>query len=146
MDTLDVVKKAEERGGSERREAIEQVLIGARQLGCDMQVGGGRAGGMNLRYGAIGYAILDVNTKGVVKLYASPHPGKDATDEHREALNSFIEAREALEPKSFPVNTYGHLEDPIEEIGPGPLVAFVERAVQLIRKSYYEPWRELHEA
>ncbi|RAL23103.1 hypothetical protein DL240_09475 [Lujinxingia litoralis] len=146
MDTLDVVKKAEERGGRERREAIEQVLISARRLGCDMQVGGGQAGGMNLRYGAIGYAILDVNTRGVVKLYASPHPGKEVSEEHRDAVNAFIEGREALEPKSFPVHTYGHLENPIEEIGSEPLVAFVERAVQLIRRSYYEPWRELHEA
>lgn len=146
LDTLDVVKKAEREGGTERREVLEEVLIHARKMGCDMQIGGGRAGGMNLRYGAIGYAVLDINTLGVVKLYASPHPGKDPTDEHRGSVNSFIEESEELEPKSFPLNTYGHMEDPVEEIGAEPLVRFIQHSVELIRKNYYEPWFELHEA
>lgn len=146
MDTLDVMKKAEDKGGRERRKAFEQVLISARDMGCTMQIGGGRAGGMNLRYGAIGYAVLDINTKGLVKLYASAHPGKDAPDEYRKAVNDFIEAREELEPKSFPINTYGHLEQTVEEVGPEVLTDFIEHVVRLIREHYYEPWRELHEA
>ena len=146
MDTLDVMKKAEELGGTERRRALEQVMIASRDMGCDMQVGGGRAGGMNLRYGAIGYAILDINTKGLVKIYASAHPGKDAPDEYREAINKYIEAHQALNPKSFPINTYGHLEEVIEEVGPEPLIEFVEFTIKLVRKFYYEPWRELHDA
>ena len=146
MDTLDVMKKSEQEGGTERRRALEQVMINAREMGCTMQVGGGRAGGMNLRYGAIGYAVLDINTKGLVKLYASAHPGKDAPDEYRNAVNQFIESHEALQPKSFPINTYGHLEDTVEEVGPEVLVDFIEHVVRLIRKFYYDPWRELHEA
>lgn len=146
MDTLDVMKKAEELGGPERRRALEQVLIRARDMGCEMQVGGGRAGGMNLRYGAIGYAVMDINTKGLVKLYASAHPGKDAPDEYRDAVNAYIEKHKELTPKSFPINTYGHLEETIEEVGPDILISFVEYVIQLIRKTYYEPWRELHEA
>lgn len=146
MDTLDVMKKAEEEGGVDRRKALEEVMINAREMGCTMQIGGGRAGGMNLRYGAIGYAVLDINTKGLVKLYASAHPGKDAPDEYRKAVNDFIEAHESLQPKSFPINTYGHLEDTVEEVGPEVLVQFVDHVVRLIRKYYYEPWRELHEA
>ena len=146
MDTLDVMKKAEDLGGAERRKALEEVMMNARDMGCSLQIGGGRAGGMNLRYGAIGYAVMDINTKGLVKLYASAHPGKDAPDEYRTAVNSFIEEREELEPKSFPINTYGHLEDTIEEVGPEVLIEFIEHVVRLIRKFYYEPWRELHEA
>ena len=146
MDTLDVMKKSEELGGTERRKAVEDVLINARDMGCDMQIGGGKAGGINLRYGAIGYAVLDINTKGLVKLYASAHPGKDAPDSYRKAVNEFIESREELEPKSFPINTYGHLEEKVEEIGPRVLVEFIEFVISLIRKEYYDPWRELHEA
>ena len=146
MDTLDVVKKAEDNGGTERRRIFEEVLINARNMGCQMQIGGGRAGGINLRYGAIGYAVLDINCLGVVKVYASPHPGKDPEEEHHSAINGFIEESDELEPKSFPVNTYGHLEDPIEEIGAEPVVRFIQHSVELIRKYYYEPWFELHEA
>ncbi len=146
MDTLDVMKKAEELGGTDRRKALEQVLMRARDMGCEMQVGGGRAGGMNLRYGAIGYAVMDINTKGLVKLYASAHPGKDAPDEYRDAVNQFIETNEEITPKSFPINTYGHLEETVEEVGSEVLVDFVEYIIKLIRKHYYEPWRELHEA
>lgn len=146
MDTLDVMKKAEEMGGPERRKALEQVLIRARNLGCDMLVGGGRAGGMNLRYGAIGYAVMDINTKGLVKIYASAHPGKDAPDEYRDSINKYIEEHKEITPKSFPINTYGHLEEMVEEVGPDVLVEFIEHTIALIRKFYYEPWRELHEA
>lgn len=146
MDTLDVVKMAEEDGGPERRKSFENVVINAREMGCDLQIGGGRAGGINLRYGAIGYAVLDINTKGLVKLYASAHPGKDAPEEYRKAVNDFIDAHEELVPKSFPINTYGHLEDTVEEIGPRVLVEFIEHVIGLIRQYYYEPWRELHEA
>lgn len=146
MDTLDVIKKAEDDGGTDRRRIFEEVLINARNMGCEMQIGGGRAGGINLRYGAIGYAVLDINCLGVVKVYASPHPGKDPEDEHRAAINGFIEDSEVLVPKSFPVNTYGHLEDPLEDIGAEPVVRFIQHSVELIRKYYYEPWFELHEA
>lgn len=146
MDTLDVVKKAEKLGGTTRREELEQVAINLRDMGCEMRIGGGRAGGINFRYGSIGYSVLDVNTKGVVKLYASAHPGKDAPEEYRDAVNDFIDSREELTPKSFPISSYGHLEDPIEEIGSEPLIEFGQHVIRLIRKHYYEPWRELHEA
>lgn len=146
MDTLDVMKKAEELGGRDRRKAMEQVVINLREMGCDMRIGGGRAGGINFRYGAIGYSVLDINTKGVVKLYASAHPGKDAPDEYRDAVNQFIDDREELDPKSSPISSYGHLESKVEEIGAEPLIDFGRHVVRLIRKHYYEPWRELHEA
>lgn len=145
MDTLEVMKKAEKRGGTERREALEQIFIEARKMGCDMQVGGGRAGGMNIRYGSIGYAVLDINTHGVVKVYASPHPGKEPTDAHRESVNDYLEASEELTAKSFPVNSYGHLEDPVEEIEVAEIVGFIEHAVDLIQEHYYRPWDELHD-
>ncbi len=145
MDKLDVLEKTEDEGGRKRRKIMEEVLVHAREMGCEMKIGGGRAGGINLRYGAIGYAILDINTLGVVKVYASPHPGKDPKDEHRGSINGFIEESEELDPKSFPVNTYGHLKDPLEEIGAEPVVMFIQHAVQLVRKYYYEPWFELHD-
>lgn len=146
MDTLDVVKKAEKLGGAERREALEEVTIALRDMGCEMRIGGGRAGGINFRYGSIGYSVLDINTKGVVKLYASAHPGKDAPEDYRDAVNEFIDEREELDPKSAPISSYGHLESKVEEIGSGPLIDFGQHVIRLIRQYYYEPWRELHEA
>ncbi len=142
MDTLAVVRKAEKRGGTERREKLEKVLIRARELGCDMQIGGGRAGGMNLRYGSIGYAVMDINTKGVVKLYAQPHPNKSPADEHWQQLNDFIEENDQLEPKSSPINTYGHLEDKIEDIETEALIGYLEEAIDLVREYYYKPWEK----
>lgn len=142
MDTLDVVRRAEKRGGTQRREALEQLIIAARELGYDLRIGGGRAGGVNIRYGSIGYAVVDVNTKGIVKLYVQPHPNKDAPDEMREALNGFVEEADSLEPKSFPINTYGHLEDAIEDLSLDALEAYLERARDLIIETYYEPYFE----
>lgn len=107
-----------------------------------MQIGGGRAGGMNLRYGSIGYAVMDINTKGVVKLYAQPHPNKSPADEHWQQLNDFIEENDQLEPKSSPINTYGHLEDKIEDIETEALIGYLEEAIGLVREYYYKPWEK----
>jgi len=140
LDRLEVIKRAEERGGPERRQALENIVIAARELGCDSRIGGGRAGGMNIRYGSIGYAIMDINTKGVVKLYVQPHPNKDAPDALQESLNHFIDVSEDLEPKSFPINSYGHLEEKVEDIPSEVLASYLEEAVSLIRQTYYEPY------
>lgn len=145
MDTLDIIRKAEKAGGIERRRAIEALLLRARDLNCQLNVGGGRAGGMNIRYGSIGYAVLDINTQGLVKLYVQPHPSKDAPEEYIQKLNDFIEETEHLKPKSFPINSYGHLDMKIEEINPKSLILFLEKAVTMIRQQYYAPHFEEHE-
>ena len=142
MDTLEVVRKAEKAGGPERRQALEQLAITARQLGYDLRIGGGTAGGFNFRYGSIGYAVVDVNTKGVVKLYVQPHPNKDAPDVLRDTLNEIVEKSDELEPKSFPINTYGHLEGTIEEISLDALERYLEKARDLIVETYYQPYFE----
>ena len=137
MDKLDVIKLAEEYGGQPRRAAMEHLVIKARNLGASSEVGGGQVGGMNIRYGSIGYAVMDVNTEGVVKLYVQPHPNKEAPEEHVEALNRFIDEREELEPKSFPISSYGHLEAKIEDIPTEIIDDYLEKAVELIRQTYY---------
>lgn len=142
MDTLEVVRKAEERGGTERREALEEVVIHAHQLGCETRIGGGRAGGLNIRYGSIGYAVMDINTKGTVKLYAQPHPNKEAPEELHDEINNFVEAADPLELKSFPINTYGHLDDKVEDIDVEVLKGFLDHVVELIWNEYYEPYVE----
>ena len=142
MDTLEVIRKAEENGGKERRSALEEVVIHAHQLGCDTRVGGGASGGLNIRYGSIGYAVMDINTEGTVKLYAQPHPNKEAPEALHESINKFISDHKALEPKSLPINTYGHLEDKIEEIDVTQLKQFLDRVVELIWGEYYEPYVE----
>ena len=145
LDTLEVIKKAERMGGTERRESIEKMLLKARDLGCEMRIGGGRAGGMNIRYGSIGYAVMDVNTKGTVKLYVQPHPNKNAPEEFIDTLNGYIDESDQLEPKSSPINSYGHLEDKIEEIDDEAILNFLEKSVGMIRDEYYRPHFEAHE-
>jgi len=139
LDKYDVLKRTEKRGGEERRSSLEDVVIAARQLGFDLQVGGGRAGGINMRYGSIGYAVMDINTNGRVKVYVSPHPNKDAPEDMRDSLNAFIDERDELTPKSFPISSYGHLEEPLEEIPSDTLVGYLEHALELIREEYYYP-------
>ena len=143
LDKLEVIYKAEKLGGQERRSSLEHVMIAARELGCDMQIGGGRAGGVNIRYGSIGYALMDVNTEGLVKLYVQPHPGKSSTDEFIDELNSFIDDQSDLEPKSFPINSYSHLEDLVEDIPNETLSDFLEFAMEKIREEHYAPYLEV---
>ncbi|MEO1273152.1 MAG: hypothetical protein AAFX99_34125 [Myxococcota bacterium] len=141
MDKLDVILKAERLGGKERRESLEKVMIEAREMGCDFRIGGGRAGGINIRYGMIGYAILDVTTTGEVKLYASPHPGKDAPDELSDAINDQVDRLDGLEPKSFPMGSYSYLKDKIEDVPDEALTHYLQTMVEQIRE-VYEPYIE----
>lgn len=140
MDTLEVVRRAEKRGGPERRQALERVVMHAHQLGCETRVGGGSAGGLNIRYGSIGYAVMDINTKGIVKLYAQPHPNKEASETLHAEINGYVAAHEPLELKSFPIKTYGHVEGKIEDIDVDVLTGFLDRVVELIWSEYYEPY------
>lgn len=77
---------------------------------------------------------------GVVKLYAKPHPNKDAPESLHEEINEFVDEYDSLEPKSFPINSYGHLEEKVEDIPISRLKEFVDCAVALIREKYYEPY------
>ena len=140
MDKLNVLHKAESLGGTERRDALERVLIAAHQLGCDSSMSGARQGGFNIRYGSIGYALMDIDCAGLVKIYVQPHPGKGATSEFMNEMNAYIGAEEDLEPKSFPVQSYSHLEGQIEEVGAEALIEFLEFALSRIREEYYEPY------
>mgnify|MGYP006193073457 CR=1 FL=1 len=142
MDALEVIKTAEKHGGMPRREALEHLAISARKLGYDIRIGGGQAGGFNIRYGSIGFAVVDVDTQGIIKLYVQPHPNKEAPEVLREKLNAFVGASETLEPKSFPINNYGHLEDKIEEVSFDAIEAYMETARDLIIQTYYEPYYE----
>lgn len=144
LDKLSVLKKAEKRGGEARRASLEHVLLTARQLGCDLRIGGGSKGGINIRYGSIGYAIMDIDVAGQVKVYVQPHPGKDAPQEMVDEFNAFIKKSEDLEPKSFPVGTYSHLEKSVEEIPTPALDAYIERSVELIRREYYQPHLDMN--
>lgn len=145
MDKLDVIRKTERLGGTDRKEALIALMIKARQLGCDARIGGGRAGGINFRYGSIGYAIMDVNTRGQIKLYASPHPGADAPVALREALNDCILRSDGLTPKSFPISSYGNLEDKLEDVPEFALHEFLREAVEQIHATYYQPHLERFE-
>mgnify|MGYP000052956333 CR=1 FL=1 len=142
MDKLNVIYKAERLGGSERRDAFEQVIIAANQLGCDTSTSSARAGGFNIRYGSIGYALMDIDCKGLVKLYVQPHPGKSSTDEFMQEMNDYIGADDDLTPKSFPINSYSHLEAQIEDIGGEKLAGFLEFALEQIKEEYYRPYYE----
>lgn len=138
MDKLDVIKKMEAEGGMERRRGLEDLIRQARKLGCSIEIGGGRVGGINLRYGSIGFAIMDVNCHGEVKLYVQPHPSRPAPAELRDALNDFIgERKTELEPKTHPINSYSLLQKKLEEIESDALHAYLEEAIERIRGTYY---------
>lgn len=138
MDKLEVIKNAEEKGGKERREKIEKLMIYARNLGCQVLAGGGAVGGINFRYGSIGYAIMDINTEGEVKLYAQPHPNKTAPAELSEKINNFLGNREDLKMKSHPINCHGLLTQKVEEVPLSALIEFLEIALQSIKDTYYK--------
>lgn len=138
MDKLQVIQAAEAKGGKPRREAIEKLMIYARELGCNIEAGGGRIGGINFRYGGIGYAIMDLSTEGDVKLYAQPHPNKAAPDSLCNRINQFLKEREdTLELKSHPINCHGLLKKRVEEVKYEPLAEFLEVAVEAIKDTYY---------
>ena len=143
MDTLDVLEKAERKGGPDRRERMTQTIMAARDLGCDFNVGGGKAGGFNVRYGSLRYAVMDLNTRGEVFLHIKHHPSKDITDEQREEANKFVENLDGFTIKNGPINNYGQIEEPIEDVPIEALRTFLERTVHVIREVYYRPHLEL---
>ncbi|MBO5753370.1 MAG: hypothetical protein J6S69_06720 [Proteobacteria bacterium] len=137
MDKLQVIQLAQEKGGRERRDAIEKLMIYARNLGCNIEAGGGRIGGINFRYGGIGYAIMDLNTDGEVKLYAQPHPNKTAPESLSNRINKFLEDNEQLNLKSHPINCHGLLIDKVENVSYQALIAFLDVAIEAIKDTYY---------
>lgn len=122
---------------------MTETIMAARDLGCDFNVGGGKAGGFNVRYGSLRYAVMDLNTRGEVFLHIKHHPSKNITDEQREDANKFVEGLEGLTIKNGPINNYGQIEEPIEELPIESLIAFLERTVEIIREVYYRPHIEL---
>ena len=141
MDKLQVLQEAEKKGGErgkERRKAIESLMIYARNRGCNIEAGGGRIGGINFRYGGIGYAIMDLSTEGDVKLYAQPHPNKNAPEELSNSINKFLgEHAEDLKLKSHPINCHGLLMNKVEDVNRQSLVDFIELALKAIKDTYY---------
>jgi len=138
VDKLEVLKSAEEKGGKERRQAIEKLMIYARNLGCQVVAGGGAVGGINFRYGSIGYAIMDLNTEGEVKLYAQPHPNKGAPELLSTKINNWLASREDLKLKCHPINCHGLLNQKVEEVPISALINFLEIALEGIKETYYK--------
>ena len=142
MDFLEILAKAEEMGGTERREAMMHTIIKARDLGCDTTPGGGKIGGVNIRYGSLKYAVMDINTKGEVFLHIKAHPNKEIPKDKQEAANAFLDALDGIDIKNAPVNHYGQAAAPIEEIPREALDTFLEFAVNDIRATFYAPHQE----
>ncbi len=139
MDTLEVLELAEERGGPDRREKMRQLLVTAREKGCRYNVGGGKAGGFNVRYGSLRYAVLDANTRGEVFLHIKPHPSRSISDEERDDANEIVQDIEGFSIKNGPINHYGQIEEDLEEVPHEAIADFLEWAVNNIREKYYEP-------
>ena len=146
QDKLQVIKMAEQKGGKARREAIEKLMIYARNLGCKVTAGGGSAGGINFRYGSICYAIMDITTDGEVKLYGQCHPNK-SDNELNAKINAWLEEHQpkseddhsGLPLKSKPINCHGLLKKPVEELELPSLIEFLEVALKYIKEIYYKP-------
>jgi hypothetical protein len=137
LDALEVLKKAEELGGPERRAAIMDIIKIARRLHCDFSPGGGKLGGFNVRYGSLKYAVLDVNTEGTLFFHIKPHPGKPIPDEHRIKANEFITALPGITIKNGPIHHYGQVESEVEKIPAESIEKFLDFAIQSIHELYY---------
>ncbi|MBA2661217.1 MAG: hypothetical protein H0U74_02920 [Bradymonadaceae bacterium] len=142
MDTLEILTKAEELGGQDRRKAMMKAIIKARQLGCDATPGGGKVGGFNIRYGSLKYAVMDLNTRGEVFLHLKAHPNKDLSEDMRDRGNEFVNQIEGITIKNSPINHYGQIEGSIEELPDDAIDRFLEYAVEVIRENYYRPHLE----
>lgn len=142
MDLLEVMAKATELGGSERKQAIKQTIIKARELGCETSPGGGKTGGVNVRYGSLKYAVMDINTRGEVFVHIKHHPSKDIDPADQVRANEFLMGLKGLEIKNAPVNHYGQCVEPIEDIDADVLATFLGWAVQRIRSQFYDPHLE----
>ncbi len=138
MDKLDILHLYEEKGGIERREIVVNVMVAARKFGCRLMIGGGRKGGLNLRYGSIGFAVMDIDTAGKVKVYAQPHPNGKKDTLLNARINTYLENSEFLNPTSMPINTYGHLDVPVEEIPQEALIGFLFENITAIKETYYK--------
>ena len=138
VDKLQVIKLAEKEGGKPRREAIEKLIVYARQSGCNIEAGGGRVGGINIRFGGIGFAIMDISAEGDVKLYAQPHPRKTAPESVCNKINQFLEDRQdELKLKSHPINCHGLLTEKVENVSIGALIEFLEVSLGAVKETYY---------
>ncbi|MBN1944256.1 MAG: hypothetical protein JW797_01215 [Bradymonadales bacterium] len=137
MDSLDVLKKAEELGGEDRKRALLHVINYARQKGCDFTTGGGKVGGFNIRYGSLKYAVLDVNTEGTLFLHIKPHPGKPLPDDYRTKANEFIQSLEGITIKNGPIHHYGQVESLVEEVPGESIELFLDFIIQAIHELYY---------
>lgn len=142
MDFLEILAKANDMGGPERKKAMQETIIKARDLGCKITPGGGKIGGVNIRYGSLKYAVMDINTRGEVFVHIKHHPNKDIDPDDQVAANEFLENLEGLEIKNAPVNHYGQIESAIEDIDGDALDKFLEFAVGRIRQKYYDPHLE----
>lgn len=137
MDALDVLQKSRAEGGEERKDAIEHLIVRARQLGCTPLVSDSKDGGFKIRYGSIRYAVLDVNTKGRVYFHVKAHPNKDLPEDLSERANTFIVNLEGVDIKNGPINCYGQAEQTIEEIPRESIDQFLEYSVNTIQEHYY---------
>jgi hypothetical protein len=138
LDTLEVLFKARDEGGAVRKEAMEHLIRKSRALGCAPLVSDSKEGGFKIRYGSIRYAVLDVNTKGRVYFHIKAHPNKDLPSDLSLKANSFIVDLEGVDIKNGPINCYGQVEQPIEEIPQESLDSFLEYAVTTIQTHYYK--------
>jgi hypothetical protein len=138
LDALEVLRKAEELGGSDRKRALLDVLRTARKHGCDYSPGGGKLGGFNIRYGSLKFAIMDVNTEGTLFLHIKPHPGKPISEEYRDEANEYIASLDGITIKNGPIHHYGQVEAEVEKIPAESIERFIVYAVERIQSEYYQ--------
>lgn len=137
LDALEVLLKAREEGGEERKDAMEYMIRQSRTLGCASLISDSKEGGFKIRYGSIRYAIMDVNTKGRVYLHIKAHPNKELPEPKHDQANEFIAGLEGVVIKNGPINCYGQVEEPIENIPRESIDQFLNFAVDTIQTVYY---------
>jgi len=137
VDVLDVLRLSEEKGGPERRAAITHLLKYARGAGCLFQPAGGKTGGFNVRYGSLGYSLVDVTTEGTVYFHVNPDSGRKLDEATRTERNDYIESLEGVTVKNGPIQNYGQVTENIEDIPSETMEKFIDYCVGHIRSTFY---------
>jgi len=116
---------------------MEDIIVRARNLGCKTTPSSGKSANLHVRYGGLRYAIIDVDANGKVLLHVKTHPGKELPEEESKAVNALIDDLEGVAIKNPPINHYGQVEKPVEEVPFESIERYMEHMVALIRRLYY---------
>lgn len=137
MDKLDVLRNARKLGGETRRDRMNEVAVFARRHDCDISATAGNSGTFQIRYGSLNLPLLDMSADGTVTIYMRPRYNGVGRKELSDRMRQLIEEDDQLKVDISSRKYSSKLDDKLEEIPEGRLVAFLEATVTAIQESIY---------